>query len=177
MHLIDRFGRVFSFFWFWQGSTCTSHAPGMRTGSCPCWDSTFCKVRYPSNLQAKEFLCNLLILALYAFELCFACVKMQRLCFEFDGVNRLALRHGLSNSGSMLSWGDLDELFEKFLVILLDLALSDCLLVRWYLLLVAEVTLVVIDRKNPLTVRRRSLCDLRKFLSMDLVVSRNQLSD
>jgi hypothetical protein len=29
----------------------------------------------------------------------------------------------------MLAGGDLDELFEKFLVILLDLALSDCLLV------------------------------------------------
>ena len=70
-----------------------------------------------SNLQAEEFLCNLLILALYAFKLCFACVEMQRLCFEFDGVDRLALRHGLSDSGSMLSRGDLDELFEKLLVI------------------------------------------------------------
>lgn len=29
----------------------------------------------------------------------------------------------------MLAGGDFDELFEKFLVILLDLALSDCLLV------------------------------------------------
>lgn len=29
-----------------------------------------------SNLQAEEFLCNLLILALYPFELCFACVEM-----------------------------------------------------------------------------------------------------
>jgi len=77
----------------------------------------------------------------------------------------------------MLPGGDLNELFEKFLVILLDLALSDCLLVGRYLLFVAEVALVVVDRKHPLTVRRRSLCYLRKFLAMDLVVSRNQLSD
>ena len=42
------------------------------------------------RLQAEYLLCNLLVLPLYAFELCLALIKVQTLCLELN------CRHGMT---------------------------------------------------------------------------------
>lgn len=138
---------VSSCVWSLLGCSCIVRGQRMTFWSCPSLGWTCWNDQNSRDLQAENFLSDLLVFTLNPFEFSTSCAEVKWLCLHVDCSHWMTFTDWLCADRSF-AWRNFYEFLQQLLVIFFNLSLSYCLLICTDFLLIAEKAFLVVNSKQ-----------------------------